>query len=432
MIIKGSQRRGGRALAAHLLNLRDNDHVEVHGIEGFTAADVKGAFVEIEAMSRATRCKQPFFSVSISPPKGETVVEADYENAIAQVATTLGLSDQPRVILFHEKKARRHCHVVFSRIDPVEVKAINLPFFKRRLTEVSRELYLSHGFQMPKGLADKSLANPLNFSLEEWQVARRAKRDPREIKAALKQCWERSDSAAAFAAAMRDRGFWLARGDRRGFVALDYKGTVYSLSRWLEVRPKDLKNRLNEPVCHASVERAKADIDATLDSAAQRLLGDMERREDAAIKPLIDQHQRIVGRQRGERKELRRKQQVRCEALALDHAQRIRGGLKGLWDWVSGRRKETRRAVRAEAEQAAAYDDTERHGLRLQHRCERETLQVKIEAQRLHSTNERSRLNDVVKEGARPDYRVTLPEPDRTRLRPDEVRRRHHGKEHSL
>lgn len=39
MILKGSQRAGAGALASHLMNDRDNDHVTVLEIRGFFAVD---------------------------------------------------------------------------------------------------------------------------------------------------------------------------------------------------------------------------------------------------------------------------------------------------------------------------------------------------------------------------------------------------------
>ena len=41
----------------------------------------------------------------------------------------------------HEKEGRRHAHVVWSRIDADEMKAINLPHFKVKLRDLSRDLY---------------------------------------------------------------------------------------------------------------------------------------------------------------------------------------------------------------------------------------------------------------------------------------------------
>jgi len=35
MLLKASERAGGRALATHLLNAHDNDHVEIHELRGF-------------------------------------------------------------------------------------------------------------------------------------------------------------------------------------------------------------------------------------------------------------------------------------------------------------------------------------------------------------------------------------------------------------
>lgn len=212
MILKASQRGGAMQLARHLLNDQNNDHVTVHSVTGFVAEDVTGALMEIYAVSRATKCTQFMFSLSLSPPKGVVVTTADFENAVDQAAERLGLQDQPRVILFHEKESRLHCHAVFSRIDIEAMRAINLPFFKSRLTELSRELYLAYGWELPKGLSDPSLADPRNFGLVEWQEARRAKRDPREMKLTLKQCFTQSDGQPAFTAALKERGFWLCRG----------------------------------------------------------------------------------------------------------------------------------------------------------------------------------------------------------------------------
>ena len=67
MILKGSQRSGGKQLAAHLLKVEENEHVDVHDLRGFIAENLPSAFNEIHALSKGTRAKQPFFSLSLSP-----------------------------------------------------------------------------------------------------------------------------------------------------------------------------------------------------------------------------------------------------------------------------------------------------------------------------------------------------------------------------
>ena len=42
MIIKASQRGGGKQLALHLLRTDENEHVEVHDMRGFVSNDVTG------------------------------------------------------------------------------------------------------------------------------------------------------------------------------------------------------------------------------------------------------------------------------------------------------------------------------------------------------------------------------------------------------
>jgi hypothetical protein len=78
VIIKGNQRGGGQALAAHLMNVRDNDHVELHEVRGFASHDLAGAFLEVEIAAAGTKCQQPFFSVSLNPPKGHNAGIEDF------------------------------------------------------------------------------------------------------------------------------------------------------------------------------------------------------------------------------------------------------------------------------------------------------------------------------------------------------------------
>ncbi|SMD17457.1 relaxase/mobilization nuclease domain-containing protein [Rhizobium sp. RU36D] len=389
MILKASQRGGAMHLAKHLLNDRDNEHVTVHSVNGFVASDVAGALMEMYAVSRPTRCRQFMFSLSLSPPRDAVVTPQDFQDAVDLAAEKLGLQNQSRVVLLHEKSARLHCHAVFCRIHVESMKAINLPFYKERLNELARELYLSHGWELPKGLSDRSLSNPTNFGLTEWQEAQRAKRDPREIKSALKQCWGQSDSAASFAAALRERGFWLARGDRRGFVAVDYRNNVYSLSRWLDVKPKELKARLGEPEKLASVDQANAEIAALIGATGKRLLDEMAKKHAEILKALFDQKRRMVARQREERKQLAVKQTHERAQQTREYSKRFRRGLKGLFDWITGRRAQILRSIKGEQEEIRRRSEAAFDALRFSHLDQLRLLHAKIEKQRKIAAHER-------------------------------------------
>ena len=62
--------------------------------------------------------------------------------------------------------------------------------------------------------------------------------DPQLVKAMFEQAWQSSDNAETLQAALEETGFFLARGDRRVVVALDYQGEMYALARWAGVKAK--------------------------------------------------------------------------------------------------------------------------------------------------------------------------------------------------
>jgi len=247
MILKGSQRGGAIQLARHLMNDLDNDHIAVHDMRGFVSDSFVGAFKEVEAISKGTRCRQYLFSLSLNPPELENAPPALFEAAIDDVEKKLGLTDQPRAIIFHEKNGRRHAHCVWSRIDMTAMRSINLPHFKMKLQDIARELFIEHQWDLPAGFKNKKSRDPLNYESVEVEQAKRIKRDPKQIKAIFQRCWARSDSKSSFANALAEQGYILARGDRRGFVAVDRNGEVYSVSRWVGIKAKEVLARLGLP-----------------------------------------------------------------------------------------------------------------------------------------------------------------------------------------
>ncbi|MBL4813278.1 MAG: hypothetical protein JKX69_13195 [Rhodobacteraceae bacterium] len=117
MILEGNERGYGAELARHLLNPRDTDHVSVHSPAGIVVDDLFGAFAEAEAISQATQCQKNLFSLSLDPPPDQPVPVDVFEATIRDVERKLGLTGQPRAIVFHAKNGRRHAHCVWSRID---------------------------------------------------------------------------------------------------------------------------------------------------------------------------------------------------------------------------------------------------------------------------------------------------------------------------
>ena len=392
MILKGSQRGQAGKLADHLLNIADNDHITVKEVRGFMARDLKGAFEEAHAISRATQCRQYLFSLSFNPPKdGQARIE-DFLNAIERAEEALGLKGQPRAIVIHEKEGRRHAHAVWSRIDADKMTAINMPFFKQRLANLSRELYLDHGWVLPEGHRENGWKNPLNFSLAEWQQAKRIDLDPREIKQVFQEAWKQADGLKAFTAALEQCGYYVAKGDRRGMVAVDIHGEVYSLSRWAGVKTKELKERFGEPDKLPTVAETHAAIRQKLSANIRSYIKESREQQQEERAPLIEARQEMVTAHRAERVKLERGQKARLEAETKARAARIRTGLRGVVDFISGRRRELRAQNEAEAYQGLLRDRAQREAMFTAQMRERKALQQRFDQLRQAQRDERLAL----------------------------------------
>ncbi|WP_424988229.1 relaxase/mobilization nuclease domain-containing protein [Microbulbifer sp. S227A] len=391
MILKGSQRSCGLKLAAHLMNTHDNDHVEVHELRGFTADDLHGAFQEADAIAKGTKCQQYLFSLSLSPPETERVSVADFEKAIAQAEDRLGLTGQSRAIVFHEKEGRRHAHVVWSRIDIDQMKAINLPFYKTRLNEVSKDLFLEHGWRLPDGYRDRKQRDPRNFTLAEWQQAKRQGKDARDIKRTFQEAWSVSDTKDAFAHALEEKGYVLARGDRRGFVAVDVHGEVYAIPKWTGLKTKQVKEKLGDPKVLRSVEEAKAHIAQNMQHALSRWQTDLAEKQRALKSKQDQQRMQLVQKQRQARYQLEKKLEQRRLLEAKQRQERFRTGLKGLWDRVRGEHRQIKEQNEQEAWQAHLRDQKIKDDMVFRNLEERRHLK------RAHSV-ERSALKDQARD----------------------------------
>lgn len=382
MIVKGSQRSGGKQLGLHLLKTEENEHVEVHEVRGFVADDVMGAMKEAYALSVGTKCKQYLFSVSLSPPADASVRTEVFEGACDAIEKRLGLEGQPRMIVFHEKEGRRHAHAVWSRIDPDTMTARPLPFFKRALNGIARELYLENGWSMPEGFRDSRLRDPRSFTLAEWQQAKRAGIDAREVKGAVQEAWAMSDNGSAFAKALEERGLFLAQGDRRGHVALTIDGEAFSVSRLTGKRQQDVTAKLGDPKEHRSVADTMRHIGETFGPRLSRHIAEAKRIAHNAMNPLNGRRMTMKEQHQQERKTLADKQRERHVAEQAERSGRLRKGVAGAWDILTGRYFKVRKQNEAEAFFALQRDRAQRHDLIAAQMKDRRDLQREIEQSR--------------------------------------------------
>lgn len=391
MILKGSQRGGAVNLADHLTNTRENDHVDVADLRGVAASDLHGALQEIDATSKGTKATQPFFSVSINPPEGARLTLEDFKDAARAIEEKFGLTDQARAIVTHEKNARLHAHVVWSRIDTENMKAIELSFSKLRLREVSRELFLQHNFEMPVGLRDRQKARPDNFSPQIWQQAKRIGEDPRDLQRIVRDAFKDADGVKAFQSQLESHAMHLARGDRRGFVVVHHTGEALPINRYLDLKQKDIRAKLGDPQHQITVDQARSLLNSRMTAQAEKQLDDAKRRQDADQGKLKDQVLQMREEHRAAREALKTAQEARTASEALERANRLRRGLGGLWQRLTGEHGRIAKQNVDEAEQSKQRDAAEREAMRHGQLDERALLQTSITAMKekhLRETNQ--------------------------------------------
>ncbi|MCB9992235.1 MAG: relaxase/mobilization nuclease domain-containing protein [Hyphomicrobiaceae bacterium] len=401
----------------------ENDHVTVQDLRGFAGDSLRDAFEEAHAISRATRCKQFLFSLSFNPPKDAVASLEDLLEAVERAEKVLGLDGQPRALVIHEKNGRRHLHAVWSRIDAETMKAINLPFYKTRLNELSRELFLDHGWELPDGFKDRYWKNPLNFTLAEWQQAKRIGLDPREIKQVFRQAWERSDDLKSFGAALEEHGYYLAKGDRRGHVAVDLKGEVFTVARYAGVKTKEVNARLGSPDKLDSVSQVAARNKERLSSKALRFLAESKTQQARELVPILKEHRRLVLEQREKRETLKTTQELRRVAENAERQSRFRRGLQGIFDILTGRASKQRKANEQELKVCIERDQEELEAMYLSQLRSRSKLQTEIEALRLAHRAQNVQITKLIGEIGGPLSMLPQPEQSMEILRMGDNRR---------
>ena len=399
MILQGSQRGGAKNLALHLLK-KENDHVELHEIRGFVSNDLVNALNEAYFISKATKAKQFLFSLSLNPPSNENVSTKTFENAIDRIEKKLGLVDQPRAIVFHEKENRRHAHVAWSRIfhDGQKLKAVQMSHFKSKLMDVARELYIEHGWKMPRGMMNAHECNPKNFTHQQWQQAKRIGKDPRAIKQMFQECWAVSENKATFASALKDRGYTLAKGDRRGFVALDHRCEVFSVAKWASIRTKEVREKLGKKDNLPTVTDTKTQIAKDMSERLTMLKTKQNNAIEARFSVINDKKSQMLQMHKKNRETLKNKQETRQTQETQQRQARYNKGMHGILDRLTG--KHTRIKKQNEQDTLLAYqrDVQEKDQMIFAQQDQNKNLQNRVERLETFQQSKGELLNSDIKQ----------------------------------
>lgn len=337
MIPFASQRGGGQDLATHLMNAYDNEVTELAHLRGAIASDLHGAFKEWQVQAEdLTRCEKYLYSLSINPdPRQGPLTREQYMDYIARTEASLGLGNQPRAIVFHEKYGREHCHVVWSRIDAMHGKAVHLAFDHEKLMRVTRAFARDHGLRLPPGYEkSRDRGQETLYDREKKRQTGLSKEDHMR---AVTQAWQQSDSARAFVQALSAQGYLLATGNRP-YVLVDLYGGTHALARLIDdkaVKTADLGAFLGKdfpPESLPSVEEAVALVGqhrASIDKEASEeeratALASLRQEQQVRRSALLERRDAIEARQRAAIAALAGHQRAVRDALRHSHLEQRR------------------------------------------------------------------------------------------------------------
>ncbi|WP_334147203.1 relaxase/mobilization nuclease domain-containing protein [Hyphomicrobium sp.] len=429
MILKGNQRTGAADLATHLSNEYDNERVEIAELRGVASNDLHSALGEFAAMAKATQCQKPLYSLAINP--ASPLSREQYMAAIDHIEGKLGLTGQPRAVVFHVKDGRKHCHVVWSRIDIGSMKAIPLSHDRMKLRTCARELAHAYGLKLPPGLAedrgDTRFERNRDVSFAEKAMAEASGITPAERRKAITNVFRSSDSAATLRNELERAGYVLAQGERRAYVVVDRAGHVHALARQIDGgKTKDVKARLAELPAETlpTVEAAQAQQKARQSAVDERL---REKARARGAKSAADLKAKQETRRRRHIEEKRQLLAVThaSERMALHAAQKAEDGR--LFNIVAGKlfdlfdRVPALRSVIAHLRRNPAINAAERHRLEndsLDRRHDRERHAIDRRAAALDKIDARERrglVRDLVRQARVEDLLREAQSEQRTR-----------------
>lgn len=160
--------------------------------------------------------------------------------------------------------------------------------------------------------------------------------------------------------------------------ALTYEGEVFALSRLIGVKTKDVTAKLGRPDNLRSVAETKAHIAESIAPRLDAYLKQAKEMAKSAMKPLHDKRLAMRDAHQAERRRMEQGQRERWRRETRERAARLRTGVRGLWDRLTGDRAKVIKQNEIEAYWGLRRDRDQRQSMFDAQHKERRELQVRI------------------------------------------------------
>lgn len=196
--------------------------------------------------------KGSVYSYSLAWHPDQDPDEAHMKIQAKETLKLLGLEDHESIVVAHQETDHDHIHVIVNLVHPESGKTAKLYKDHIKLSEWAQEYEISTNQIYCQDRIDNNLKRKEaqhKSDTEAQPTSEFVKYREKKVSQSdlVRSLYERSDSGKAFKDALERHKLTLAKGDRRGFVLVDEKGKVFSLSRQLKgQRASDIKARLSD------------------------------------------------------------------------------------------------------------------------------------------------------------------------------------------
>lgn len=262
MISGATRGSGGSALGAHLADAKQlNERTELGLSRGLVSDTIRSQIVELTDLSSHSRAARPLYHLHADPPPGAAWTESTWQRYWFLTEQEFDLERAAFSEERHVKSGREHRHRVYSLVrDDGTTNAMSHDFQRRE--KLSRIMEFETEATLTPGAHNRSVITALEragrddvagamraiglHTMERPRApttpvqrsqAERAGVDLRAVGATILAAWTAADTGHAFAAALRERGFLLARGTKAALV-VDSAGGSHNLAKMLGLESK--------------------------------------------------------------------------------------------------------------------------------------------------------------------------------------------------
>jgi len=183
----------------------------------------------------------PVGHYSLSWPVEDNPTPEEMLKAADESLKWLGAQECQAFMIAHNDSAHIHIHIVFNRVHPVTGRAVKLCYSKRKLSLWAESYEKKQGkIHCPQRVENNKKRRELATLRQQNPAAAKGHmvraRDPN-----IQEAWNRADNGQSFAAALADKGYVLARGERKRkdgrvcrYVAIDPYGKIVNIAKHIE------------------------------------------------------------------------------------------------------------------------------------------------------------------------------------------------------